>query len=144
MREKITLIRALLLPKLTHLLVFIPNPSTEFMKRLEVAPCHFITGGRADRLQRLNVCKPHLERGLEMIKADVYVDALNAIWIGAIIQSSHGWTLLLQEKPSEGRCFLEMNGNSLVKFSEQAKNQFWAEVLRAFSNVSNGVRRHGA
>ena len=90
------------------------------------------------------MCKPHLERGLEMIKADLYVDALNAIWTGTTIQSSHSWTLLLQEKLSEGRCFLEMNGNSLVKFSEQAKNPFWAEVLRTFANVSNGVNRHGA
>ena len=139
MRGKITLIKALLLPKLTHILVSLPNPSTEFMKRLKTALFHFIWGGKVDRLQRLSLCKPYSEGGLEMIEVDVYVDALKATRIRRIIKSSHSWTSLFQEKTSEGRCLLEMNGDSLVKFSKQVKNPFWAEVLRAFAKVSNGI-----
>ena len=32
-----------------------------------------------------------------------------------------------------------MNGNSLSKFSKQIQNPFWADVLRAFASVSDGI-----
>ena len=138
-RGKIVLIKTLLLPKLTHILVSLPNPCTEFMKRLKTILFHFIWGGRVDRLQRLSVCKPYLEGGLEMIDLETYVEALKATWIRRAIKSSHSWTYLFQEKTSGGECFWEMNGNSLSKFSKQMQNPFWADVLRAFASVSDGI-----
>ena len=41
LRGKITLIKALLLPKLTHILVSLPIPNTDFMKRLKTVLFHF-------------------------------------------------------------------------------------------------------
>ena len=138
-RGKITLVKSLLLPKLTHILVSLPKPSIAFIKRLKSSIFHFIWGGKVDRLKRLSICKPYTDGGLAMIEVDSYVEALKATWVRREIQSNHSWTSLFYETVSKGRCLWEMNGHSLLKVSKQVSNPFWAEVFRAFAKVSDGI-----
>ena len=124
MRGKITLIKALLPPKLTHILVSLPNPSTDFMKRLKTALFHFVWGGKVDRLQRLSLCKPYLEGGLEMIEVEACVDALKATWIRRIIKSNHSWTLLFQEETSEADVSWKRMESHLSNFPNKLRIHF--------------------
>ena len=138
-RGKITLIKTLMLPKLTHILVSLPKPPNSFFKRLKTMMFHFIWGGKVDRLQRLSVCKPYIEGGLAMVELDTYVDALKATWVRREIQPTHSWTSLFQDTVSDGKFIWEMNGDSLANLAKKISNPFWAEVLRAFANVSRGI-----
>ena len=136
MKGRITIIKTLL-PKLTHILVSLPKPSKEFMKRLKTIMFHFIWSGKIDRLKRLSICKPYSEGGLAMIEIDTYVEALKTTWVRREMKSNHSWTSLFEERISKGICLWEMNGQSLVNFSNEIINPFWIEVLRAYANISN-------
>ena len=103
LRGKITLIKALLLPKLTNVFVALPKPRPDFMKRLKSIMFNFIWGAKVDRLQRISICKPYLKGGLVMLEVDSYIEALKATWIRREIKSKHSWTLLFQEYVSRGR-----------------------------------------
>ena len=102
LKGRITIIKALLLPKLTHILVSLPKPSKEFMKRLKTIMFHFIWGGKIDRLKRLSICKPYSEGGLAMIEIDTYVEALKTTWVRREMKSNHSWTSLFEERISKG------------------------------------------
>ena len=139
-RGKITLIKTLLLSKLTHILISLPRPSEDFMKRLKSALFGFIWGSKVDKLQRLSICKPYIKGGLEMVDIDTHIEGLKATWVRREIKSEHSWTQLFKESVSGGRCLWEMNGRSLLQFAKQTRNPFWAEVLRAFSKISDGIK----
>ena len=140
LRGKITLIKALLLPKLTNVFVALPKPRPNFMKRLKSIMFHFIWGAKVDRLQRISICKPYLKGGLAMLEVDSYIEALKATWIRREIKSKHSWTLLFQEYVSRGRFLWEMNGRSLNEFAKQISNSFWVEVLTSFASLCNGIK----
>ena len=139
LRGKITIVKSLLLPKLTHLLTSLPSPSTKFMKTLKTIIFQFVWGGKVDRLKRINLCKPYSEGGLAMVDIDTYVEALKATWARREIKSSHSWTILFRETMSKSKCLWELNGDSLVWYSKQISNPFWAEVLRSLASVSNTI-----
>ena len=139
-RGKITLIKALLLPKLTHVFISLPKPPVDFLKRLKTALCNFLWNGKVDRLRRLSVCKQYKNGGLEMVEVDTYIEALKATWVRREMRSKHSWTKLFQECVSKKKYLWEMNGDSLIKMSKQVDNIFWAEVLRAFANVSRAIK----
>ena len=139
-RGRITLIKALLFPKLVHIFVSLSKPPTEFMKRLKTIVFHFIWGGKSDRVQRLSICKPYNEGGLAMFEIETYVEALKATWVRREMLSNHSWTTLFQEKISKGSYLWERNSDSLKKNGEKIKNPFWTEVLQAFASVSRGIK----
>ena len=74
-----------------------------------------------------------------MIEIDTYVEALKTTWVRREMKSNHSWTSLFEERISKGICLWEMNGQSLVNFSNQIINPFWIEVLRAYANISNDI-----
>ena len=138
-RGRITLVKSLLLPKLTHILVSLPRPSGNFIKKLKTVMFHFIWGGKVDRLQRLSICKPYSQGGLAMVEIDTYIEALKATWVRREIQSAHSWTLLFHKTVSTDGCLWERNSDSLKSLAKDMENPFWAEVCIAFAKVSKGI-----
>ena len=138
-RGRIVVVKSLLLPKLTHVLISLPKPPHEFIKRLKTTLFHFIWGGKVDRLRRLNICKPYDKGGLAMLEIDTYINALKTTWVRREIKSSHSWTSLFLDSVAKGRFFWEMNSRSLTYFSKSIANLFWAEVLTAYASLSNAI-----
>ena len=92
---KITVIKSLILPKLNHLFLSIPNPSEDFLNTIEKMLYSFIWNG-PDRIQRKQLCLPYEQGGLRMIDLKLFIDSMKLTWLRRFFYaSSHSSTYCL-------------------------------------------------
>ena len=53
---KITVRKSLILPKITHLLLNLPDPDDNFLKELNTLLFNFLWGGKTDKIKRSGIC----------------------------------------------------------------------------------------
>ena len=69
---KITVIKSLLLPKITHLLIYLPNPDTEILNIISSIFYDFLWTGRA-KIKQSVIVKQYFEGGLNMINLNAFL-----------------------------------------------------------------------
>ena len=92
---KITVIKSLLLPKITHLLLSLPNPDTEILNIISSIFYDFLWTGRAKMKQSI-IVKQYFEGGLNMINLNAFSQALKITWLGRILQKDSKWQVLIK------------------------------------------------
>ena len=88
---KITVIKNLLLSKFVHL--FIALPITEkILKYINSTFYRFLWGGKPDKVNRQDICRPYLKGGLQMINIFHFEKSMKLKWLKLIMSSSStGW-----------------------------------------------------
>ena len=76
---KVTVIKTLILPKITHLLIALPNPNYDFLKNINSIFYDYLWNGRA-KIKQTIVIKQYLEGGLKMINLKAFSQALKITW----------------------------------------------------------------
>ena len=71
---KITVVKTILLSKLTHLLipVSLPSPNKVYIKALETMLYNHIWGSKTDRISRNQITKDYKEGGCRMVYRDIF------------------------------------------------------------------------
>ena len=82
---KITVIKSLLIPKLTHLFMALPKPHC--LKRFETILFNFLWKGKKDRVARKTMIQDYEYGGCRMIQIESFIEALKLTWIRRIIKS---------------------------------------------------------
>ena len=93
---KITVIKSLLLPKITHLLIALPNPDTETLNCISGIFYDFLWNGRA-KIKQSVIVKQYFEGGLSMINLTAFTQALKITWLRRILQKESKWQLLIRK-----------------------------------------------
>ena len=62
---KRTVVKTILLSKLTHLLISLPSPNKVYIKVLETMLYNYIWGSKTDRISRNQLTKDYKEGGVE-------------------------------------------------------------------------------
>ena len=126
---KITVIKSLLLPKITHLLIALPNPDLNILNEINDVLYDFLWNGRA-KIKQSVVIKQYFEGGLKMINIKTYAEALKLTWIRRILQKESKWQLLLKTLISVEKLFC--CGSEYIKSTlPLLKNDFWKDVFKA-------------
>ena len=81
---KVTVIKTLLLPKLTHLFMSIPSPNVDFILKMNKTFYNFIWDGKPDKVSRDLLCKDYLEGGLKMTNLKHFIKSLKLTWLRRI------------------------------------------------------------
>lgn len=126
---KITVIKSMLLPKITHLLLSLPNPDTNSMQEINNIFYDFLWHGRT-KIKHSVVVKQYFEGGLKMINFKSFVDALKITWIRRIVQNKCNWQLVLKSKLSIQK-LLCCGSDYIRNFLPALKNEFWEDVFKA-------------
>lgn len=84
---KITVIKSILLPKLTHLFITLPTPIKECLKQLEQTFFQFIWNGKNNKISRALLIQKYTDGGLQMVHLDSYIKSLKLSWFRRILQS---------------------------------------------------------
>ena len=134
LKGKITIVKTLLLPLLTHILTALPRPPKDFMLRLKSTLFQFIWNGEVDRVKRSSLCKHYLEGGMAMVDIDTYDMALKATWVRREITGNHDWCKLFRQEVVGGRFIWERNSSSLMQLAKKD-----VEFILGRSNDSNGA-----
>ena len=93
---KITVIKSLVLSKITHLLMNLPDPDVNFLKELNTLLFSFLWGGKTDKIKRSGMCQGYEVGGLKMVDVKSFVSALKISWHRRILFDNGKITKILQ------------------------------------------------
>ena len=130
---KITVIKSLLLPKITHLLISLPNPDTEVLNIISSIFYDFLWTGRAKTKQSV-IVKQYFEGGLNMINLNAFSQALKITWLRRILQKESKWQVLIKTIVNIKNVFC-CGSDYTDSTLKNVKNVFWKDVLKALSNL---------
>ena len=134
---KITITKSLLLPKITHILSALPNPSDKLIKDLNAMFFTFIYGSKRNPVRRRRLCQSIDENGLSMIDTGSFIQSLKMKWVKRFVKGSKStWYTLIPLKLQ--REFIWNYG--VVALKEVAKsiaNPFWKDVVTIWMHFSN-------
>ena len=130
---KITVIKSLLLPKITHLLISLPNPDTEVLNIISSIFYDFLWTGRA-KIKQSVIVKQYFEGGLNMINLNAFSQALKITWLRRILQKESKWQVLIKTIVNIKNVFC-CGSDYTDSTLKNVKNVFWKDVLKALSNL---------
>ena len=126
---KITVIKSLLLPKITHLLISLPNPDTEILNIIRSIFYDFLWTGRA-KINQSVIVKQYFEGGLNMINLNAFSQALTITWLRRILQKESKWQVLIKTIVNIKKVFC-CGSDYTDSTLKNVKNVFWKDVLKA-------------
>ena len=94
---KITVIKALLIPKLTHLFIALPKPTPQHIKDIDEILFNFLWNGKRDTISRKTIIQNYSSGGCRMIQLDCFIKALKLTWIRRMVNSDSQWKNLFTE-----------------------------------------------
>ena len=62
-----TVIKSLVISKITHLLMNLPDPEESFLKEFNKLLYHFLWNGKNDKIRRSGMCQTYETGGLKMV-----------------------------------------------------------------------------
>ena len=136
---RITIIKSLALAKFIHLLLALPNPPGDFIKRLERLFFKFLWNAGPDRIKREVIVKDLKAGGLRMININSFIKALKITWLRRVIISSENisWNKLsnidFQKLFSLGQGYVN-------EIKQLIDNPFWRELLQNWADLCNRVK----
>ena len=136
---RVTVVKSLLMSKLTYLILSLPNPPEDTVKELNVMFFNFIWKGQ-DRVSRSQMVQDYKEGGLRMVDVRVYIDALKITWLRRLLGLDRsGWVYLCQRILGINNLSL-LEGGSMDLFPSQLTlfwcNRFWVDVLTAWQKFT--------
>ena len=134
---RITIVKSLLIPKFNHLVLSIPNPPVDFLKNLQKKIYEFIWKGKRDKISRDQLSNNYADGGLRLIKVDLFFEALKSTWIRRIATGNidEKESVLFSKITGIDIYDLEKGVNHTKRIAEDIQNDFWKDVLFAWSKV---------
>ena len=110
---KITVVKTLLVPILTHLFIAIPKPDQSIIKKLEGLLFQYIWNGR-DRVSRVQMIQDSSNGGCNMIDLNSFIKSLKITWIRRILNNNTAWKNLLASNIDLDENKLFLFGNAYI------------------------------
>jgi hypothetical protein len=94
---RITVIKTLILPKITYLLISLPNPPSDKIKEIEKMFYNYIWKSKIAKVAKNDIIQSFENGGLRMICLESYCKSLKIIWIRRFMSESclSSWKELL-------------------------------------------------
>ena len=127
---RVAILKSLILSKLVHLWILLPDPPDDFVNNLQKMCFRFIWNNKQDKISRKTAVKSVKSGGLGVPEIRKYISALKIMWIRKLKQTKHKWkNIALITYPFI--IGLEQCGPNL--YSQKAKcNIFWEHVFKAY------------
>ncbi len=135
---RVTVVKSLILSKLTFLLLTLPNPSDQFIRNLTGVLYKFIWKG-IDKVSRKQMSQDYRNGGLRMVDIQSYIHALKATWIRRLLKAGNLQWVNLVYKLMHLNNILDIEGGSPDILNclnhLQNTNCFWRDVLKAWIQI---------
>ena len=104
----ICVIKTLLVSKLVHIFIALPNPTTQCLKEIERMLFGFLWSGKNDKIKRSKLTQNYEQDGLRMIDINAFLESMKLSWIRRFMTSKADWIELAytQLPPAEKKNFL--------------------------------------
>ena len=129
---RITVLKTLIISKLNHLFIALPDPKDEVIYTLQKNFFHFIWQSGTDRVKRELLMQNYETGGLKMINLRNYIYALKSTWIRRLIINDSKYKTIFETKYSKVEDLIN-RGLDFARFLKTNKNnKFWNNVLEAW------------
>ena len=129
---KITIIKTLILSKLTYLFLNIPDPSKEFLEEIEQLLFRFIWNGKTNKIKKTIVCKSYEDGGLKMVDIHSFLSSLKISWLRRLAENNSSFWATLYPFVHN----LQKFGSDYIHHcSTETKNPFWIDVLKHYKRL---------
>ena len=139
---KITIIKTLIVSKLTHLLINLPDPPLRFLKELDTVIYRFLWGGNTHKVKKSIMCKSYEDGGYKMLDIYNFITTLKIGWLRRLNEiegTSSTWANLYPNLTK-----LSIFGQGYVQpCLKNIENPFWADVLKHYRKLCK-VKRNSA
>ena len=127
---KITVVKTIMLSRLTHLFISIPNPDKNFIHELEKLFFNFIWNNKNDKISRNQLCHKYEDGGLKMVNISVFIKSLKLSWMRRLILNNSILSDLFQSNTHSKIESLYKIGPEYIKnLIKNTSNQFWKDIL---------------
>ena len=133
---RISIVKALLLSKLVHLFMALPNPSTRCMKELERMLFSFVWGKKNDKVKRTKLVQSPSKDGLNMVQIDSFVKSIKLSWLKRLFTSNADWTIVAAQELPNIPSLLTYSCKKLKSIQNKVTNPFYFDLLDALIQFS--------
>ena len=133
---RITVLKSLVIPKLTHLFIALPNPSQTLLKYLNTVFFKFIWHCGTEKLARSLITQNYKDGGVKMINVNNYITALKNAWIRRMFTNNPKWTNLFKSITGISTMDLIIHGDYfIISKLERIVNKFWRDTLYSWAQI---------
>ena len=137
---KIAVIKSLLLSKLVHLFMALPNPSPSYVKKIEQMLFRFLWHNKPDRVKRAKIIQSNHLDGLQMVDLTSFLFSLKLSWIKRLYISSSSWATIAKSRQIDPIDLLSYGVEKLKQIRAMIKNVFWNNVIEALIKFNQLVK----
>ena len=130
---KITVIKALLVSKLVHIFTSLPNPAETVTRKIETIFYRFLWNDRNDRVKRSKLVQRTDIDGLNMVHLHGFMKSMKISWMERLYKSNHAWSLIVRRNIPFMEDLRTYGSKKLKEIIRTIQNQFWKEVLEAWT-----------
>jgi hypothetical protein len=128
---RIAILKSLILSKLIHLWILLPNPPEDFIQNLQKICYVFVWNEKQDRISRKTTQKSVMEGGLGIPNLKIFIQALKITWLRKLLYTNHKWkNIAIHNYP-----FLENIDNLGPSIPCCDKNAFWTDVMNGYDTI---------
>ena len=132
---RIAILKSVILSKLVHLWLLLPNPPHNFINTLQKSIFQFVWNNKNDKISRKTSVKSINEGGIEIPDIKNFIKALKLSWLRKLILYNHKWKHILLTKMNLD--VLEKVGYAIAKFV--SVNKFWTDVFVAYMDFGKNI-----
>ena len=129
---RLTVLKTLLVSKLNHLIISLPNPSAVTISKLNKAFFEFIWKSSTDRIKREVIIQDFEQGGLRMIHLEKYVYALKLGWVRRLVKCESKYKTLFQNLYENIENILTKGNTYIEELRNNCRNKFWHDVFDAW------------
>lgn len=132
---RITILKSLIISKLNHLFISLPNPTDETINKLQRSFFQFIWQSGTDRIKREVLMQSYENGGLKMINIRNYITALKSTWIRRLLKCDHKYKYIFETKYSKTETLVNRGTEFIHSVKANKTNRFWNDVLESWATL---------
>ena len=137
---KICIIKTLLISKLVHFFIALPNPPNDFFKNIESILFDFVWHGRKDKIKRTKLMQTYELDGLKMVNMRAFVDSMKLSWIKRMITSTGDWIEIAKTQLTTDYQLLMYGKDKLKLVKNKITNKFYVDIIDALIRFTTHYR----
>ena len=134
---RVALLKSLLLSKLVHLWMLLPDPPDNIINSIQTLCFRFVWQDKQDRISRKTVVQSVKNGGLNVPDIRSFIQALKITWIRKFITTGHKWKVIANKvNPHLNK--INQYGHNFT-FVGNASNVFWRDTFKAYAKFCSCV-----
>ena len=138
---RITILKTLIISKLNHLFISLPNPSDEIINTLQKQLFSFIWQSSTDRIKREILMQDYSKGGLKMLNIKNYIVALKTTWIRRLVTKDSKYINIFETQYPKVNDLIIRGAAYIKQWQKGIKNRFWKDVLEAWIKLQSETKR---